>query len=399
MRAAKILQQTITRFLASVHATRLAAVFWAVRSLLIGGRLSLTALGRSGAGTAFPKHAIKRADRLLGNTKLHAQIPAFYRVVARMLIGGCRRPVVLVDWTLIGTKHIALVAAVPLDGRSLPIYAEVHPKRKDNNPIVARRFLRMLASVLPNGCRPVLVSDAGFRNSWFTDVARRGWDFVGRVRSNPMVRDLRDPRWRPAKGFYARATRRARDLGRWILAETNPRGLRLVVIRKHVRERTAELRGDMMRKKAIKRAWEPWLLATSLENTTAKRIVDLYATRMQIEETFRDAKNHRFGWSFEDARSNSSKRFEVLLLLATLGMLAVTLLGHAAEARGIHRRYQANTISKRRVLSLFYLGCALIRMSEDRSVSRAEMLESLREIRKKLPRVAPSATSFFVGIP
>ena len=120
---------------------------------------------------------------------------------------------------------------------------------------------------------------------------------------------------------------------------------------------------------------------------------------MQIEETFRDAKNHRFGWSFEDARSNSSKRFEVLLLLATLGMLAVTLLGHAAEERGIHRRYQANTISKRRVLSLFYLGCALIKMSEDRSVSRAEMLESLREIRKKLPCVAPSATSFFVGIP
>jgi hypothetical protein len=28
---------------------------------------------------------------------------------------------------------------------------------------------------------------------------------------------------------------------------------------------------------------------------------------MQIEETFRDKKSHRFGWSFEDARSDSTE--------------------------------------------------------------------------------------------
>ena len=277
MRAIKILQQTICPFLGFIHATRLNAVLWAVRSLLFGGRLSLTALGRSGAGSAFPKHAIKRVDRLLGNKKLHGQIPEFYKLVARMLIGG-RRPVILVDWTVIGTKHIALVAAAPLDGRSLSIYLEVHPKRKDNNPKVIRRFLRALEDILPAKCSPVLVTDAGFKNTWFTEVASLGWDF-------------------------------------------------------------------------------------------------------------------------EDARSNSAKRFEVLLLISTLGMLAVTLLGHAAETRGIHRRYQANTISTRRVLSLFYLGCALIRMSEDKSFTRGDFLSSLRELRKKLPCVEPTAKSFFVGIP
>lgn len=399
MRAIKILQQTICPFLGFIHATRLNAVFWAVRSLLFGGRLSLTALGRSGAGSAFPKHAIKRVDRLLGNKKLHGQIPEFYKLVARMLIGGRRRPVILVDWTVIGTKHIALVAAVPLDGRSLPIYLEVHPKRKDNNPKVIRRFLRVLEDILPTKCSPVLVTDAGFKNTWFTEVASLGWDFVGRVRSNPLVRDLIDPRWYPSQNLYAQATNRARDLGRWLLAFGNPRALRLVVIKKHVREKLAKLCGTTMRKKAIKRAWEPWLLATSLEDVAAKRIVDIYSKRMQIEETFRDAKNHRFGWSFEDARSNSAKRFEVLLLLSTLGMFAVTLLGHAAETRGIHRRYQANTISTRRVLSLFYLGCALIRMSEDKSFTRGDFLASLRELRKKLPCVEPTAKSFFVGIP
>ena len=37
-------------------------------------------------------------------------------------------------------------------------------------------------SVLPEGCRPIVVTDAGFRGPWFRDVEALGWDWVGRIR-------------------------------------------------------------------------------------------------------------------------------------------------------------------------------------------------------------------------
>lgn len=399
MHATKILQQTISSALDFVHATRLVAVFWAVRALLQGGRLSLTALGRSAPGRALPKHAIKRVDRLLGNKQLHAQTPAFFKVIAQLLIGARQRPVLIVDWTPTGANHVALVAAVPADGRSLPVFLEVHPKKKDNNAKVMRRFLRRLADILPAQCRPVIVTDAGFRNDWFTDVVIRGWDFVGRVRNNSLTRDLINPTWLPAKSLYKQATTCAKDLGRWVLVFDNPRALRLVLIKKNVLKECPQLRVSNPQQKAKKRAWEPWLLATSLDSTSAKRVVDIYAKRMQIEETFRDAKNHRFGWSFGHARSGSSKRLEVLLLLATLGILAVTLLGNAAENKGLHRRYQANTIRTRRVLSLFFLGVAMVQRSQDVRFTSAEIWASLEELGGKILCVDSNTRSFFVGIP
>ena len=82
---------------------------------------------------------------------------------------------------------------------------------------------------------------------------------------------------------------------------------------------------------------------------------------MQIEETFRDLKSHRFGWSFEDARTKSCARMAVMLLLAALASAMAMVAGLAAAAMGLERHYQANTIRTRRVLSLVYLGRAVIR--------------------------------------
>ena len=67
MRAIGILQRILSESLETVHQARIKVVFWAACSLLIGGRLTLTALGRSAKGKAYPKHCIKRVDRLMGN--------------------------------------------------------------------------------------------------------------------------------------------------------------------------------------------------------------------------------------------------------------------------------------------------------------------------------------------
>lgn len=91
-----------------------------------------------------------------------------------------------------------------------------------------------------------------------------------------------------------------------------------------------------------------------------KEVVRIYASRMQIELTFRDLKSHRFGWGFKDARCRSVWRVAVQILLAALASLVSLIFGLAAEAAGIRKQYQANTTTSRRTLSLVTLGRAVI---------------------------------------
>lgn len=39
----------------------------------------------------------------------------------------------------------------------------------------------------PEGCRPILVADAGFRSTWFMQVEAIGWHWVGRIRGRTLV--------------------------------------------------------------------------------------------------------------------------------------------------------------------------------------------------------------------
>lgn len=402
MRAIKILQQNIVPLLSVIHAKRLAVVFWAVQTLMIGNRLSLTGIGRAkqsrGKGDHGVKHSIKRVDRLLGNKKLHGEMLLFFHAIARILIGGKQRPVILIDWTEAGLKHVALVAALPTDGRALTVFAEVHPLKKMGNPTVQKHFLRKLHTILPTQCRPIIVTDAGFKNAWFKEIFSWGWDFVGRVRGTVHARPEGGSKWVPLKELFSRAIFKARDLGRWFIAKSNPACLRLVVIKK--KNIKTIIRGTTRARKGRSRAMEPWLLATSLNDATAKKIVGIYGLRMQIEETFRDTKNHRFGWSFEDAQSTTCERIRVLLLIATLGMLAVTILGQAAELQCHHLDYQANrTRRKRRVISLFFLGKNIIEAGDSDRYLLRDLRASFIEIRKKLPILSQQNISDFVGIP
>jgi len=126
-------------------------------------------------------------------------------------------------------------------------------------------------------------------------------------------------------------------------------------------------------------ALDPWLLATSLSDGDAAFIVGLYAKRMQIEETFRDAKNHRFGWSLGHVRLSTTQRMATLLVLAALAMAVVTLIGMTAERAGLHRQYQANTY-RTRVLSFFVLACAIIRRGDFDGISDDNLRISLSTV-------------------
>jgi hypothetical protein len=116
-------------------------------------------------------------------------------------------------------------------------------------------------------------------------------------------------------------------------------------------------------------------------------VVALYAMRMQIEETFRDAKNHRFGWSLRHVRTQSVERMTAILMLTTLATLAVTLVGHAAEHHGHHRAYQANTVT-RRVLSFFALGTAILQRSDHRILCVLHLRPALGLLREAVATLA-----------
>ena len=360
-----------------VHGSRLKLFVRMVEAVLRGRRLTPATVGRNVKGP-LPKHGIKCMDRFLGNSGLWHERGHLFRALAARVLGDCSRPVILVDWTeTMAAKHEVLVAATPIGGRALPLYVEVHPLKKLGNAAVEADFLRALFEVLPAGCKPIIVTDAGFKGPFFDGVEARGWDFVGRIRGTAKALSS-DGEAVTKEEFYGRATVTPRDLGRHGLFVGNPLSCRLVLVRKR-RKPGPKLPPPRCKEEREMRqaALDPWLLATSVTSGDAAYIVSLYARRMQIEETFRDAKNHRFGWCLSDARTSTHQRTLLLLLLAIFAMAIATLIGLSAEAAGAHRAYQANTVNQR-VLSRFVLACAMLHRADYRFVSLAHLRAALR---------------------
>jgi Transposase DDE domain len=384
-----LLQRWLRRACPAVHAARATAVVKVVEALLLGGKLTLTHLGRNLRSAAFAKHSIKRVDRLLGNAYLHDERLAIYRAIARWLVAGTPRPILLVDWADCAPGHrwLMLRAALPLGGRAIPVYEEVHPLTRYNSPRTHRRFLRNLRSVLPEACSPILVTDAGFRGPWFREVERYGWDWVGRVRNKVKYRlegGSDGESWAYTTALYPEATPTPRYLGCGALSRRQPYRCHLYLVRQYRRgrgrPRTAHGRGPTARR-CRKLHQDPWLLATSLppDRRSARWVVTRYALRMKIEEGLRDTKNPRWGFALHYARSRRPERVEILLLIAALGTLVCWLYGVAAETHHWMRHFQANTVRGRAVLSTVFLGRQLLTSLRFRPPHR-ELLQALRQL-------------------
>jgi hypothetical protein len=365
MRVAGMVRRICSERDGRIHAGRLEALGAVVEGLISSEKLSVTGIGRGLVTRARPKHSIKRVDRLLSNPHLQSERWAIFGSVARRLVGDVGRPVVLMDWTTVVDGFSALVAAVPVGGRALTIYEEVHPERSNNKPRVQARFLRRLGGMLPIGCQPIIVVDAGFKGPFFSAVRRMGWDFIGRERQHIGLKQANGD-WIFTEDAFRKARTTAKDLGWCVLNKTQGKSFeaRLVAVsspRKPNHPWKKRFRGGGKEREGYKRnAHQPWLLPTSLTDLSAAHIVALYAKRMQIEQIFRDLKNPRFGWCLRHARGYSAARLTILLLIAALAALVVMLVGLAVEQRGYHRAYQANTV-RSRVLSLFVLGAKFLR--------------------------------------
>jgi hypothetical protein len=367
MHATHVLDKHLRIHCQETHQKRMDTVLTLVKGLLTGKVLTVTGLGRSIQGSSAPKHQIKKADRMIGNHHLHNERHSIYRALALLMIGKLKRPVILVDWSDITADSSIqkLRASFAVEGRGLTLYEEVHFQVNAGTQRVHVRFLKTLQSLLPAHCNPIIVTDAGFKNPWFKAVKALGWDFIGRVGGHIMIKHAYiSNEWIRVERVFETSTSRARYYGAVDLVLNNPLFCHAYTLKRKPTGRIKKNRfgrksAAQHSKKNAHRERTPWLLVTSLEGGSAitKTVINLYKTRMQIEEAFRDLKSHRYGFSFRDCMTRKRYRLENLLLIGALAAMVAWLVGKIAEMKNLHRLFQANTTRTRNVLSTIYLGC------------------------------------------
>lgn len=371
MRATELLDTNIGADCQStMHKARYLAVLAGVEAAIAGECVTVTALGRAVAGTATEKSRIRRMDALVGNKQLWTELDVFYAVMTRWLIGTLLHPLIIVDWSPLTAdeKWHVLRASLPMGGRTLTLYEEVHPQENYGAPGVHRQFLENLKRLLLESCRPIIVTDAGFKNPWFRAVEAQGWDWIGRVRGQAQLSREGEDFWLGCKDLgRLLETNKPVYLGEFLLTRSSPLRCHAFGLRKppkgriHKTVRGKRAQSSSSREHAAS-AREPWILVTSLPGGTAilPQVIAAYRKRMQIEEGFRDTKSEYYGLGLERSGTRCCNRFGVLLVLAALALFAIWLVGKVAQMRGLHREYQANTERRRTVLSCIFLGLRVI---------------------------------------
>ena len=342
MHALVILHRILSTSLPAIHAKRLTSLLAAVEAVVSGSRLTLSDMGRGLLGQVAVKHNIKRIDRLLGNGTLHTELPSLYEALIRQCLTGISMPPIVIDWSdLTADRHWQLLrASVAIEGRSMTLYEQVHPQSRATSPRVHEAFIKRLATMLPPGCVPIVITDAGFRSVWFSLINRMGWYWIGRIRNRDMVSPAHEDAWAGCKTLYAKATAKAQSLGQYDYVRKHPIPCRLVLIKRASQKRHKKSRlGKRVRSsRSLKNARaqrEPWLLAAcpDLAHLSAEAVVAVYAQRMQIEESFRDLKSERFGLGFSANRSTQKNRLGVLLLVGCLAAFVLRLIGEVGKSK------------------------------------------------------------------
>lgn len=370
MPARQVCQNFFRDALAPFHKYRQNALLDATIALINGASLTLTSIGRYLPGTAQVKNKIKRVDRLLGNQSLHLDVPLIFKNIIAILTNQLSLCVIAVDWSgYPSQEHHVLRASLVCDGRSIPLLSWIVPSDKQQNAQIQKDFLDALAEAVNQKAKVIIVTDAGFQNAWFRHIKSLGWDFIGRIRGNIQMRlDSKGEYWFKRQELQASSkpeylgpgtlarTAYARCDGHFYLHKKGSKG------RKNKRSRCGIARPSQI-KDARSAATEPWLIFSSTNDFKPREVMKLYSRRMQIEQNFRDEKSERFGLGLRASYSRTVGRMLVLSLLATLSTIVLWLIGYHAENKGLHLRYQANSIKSRRVISYLTLARNVLRHS------------------------------------
>lgn len=348
-----------------IRLTKTNAILDMTNALLNHSQLTLTSIGRHLPGDADIKHKIKRVDRWLGNKSLYNQSQTIYKSVFQKLLAKRKKLEILVDWSgCCNWEESCLRASLAYNGRSIIIYQEVHTSKEQQKESVHKQFLKNLDNIIPKNCEVIVITDRGFGYSWFNTVKELGWDFIGRVAGFVHYKLIDGDSWDPINSLYVSSSNKTKYIGKVFLGKSHREKMEVSLYsykepsknRKPCRTRNKPMYKHLNKQYSAMNT-APWVLATSLEEGEEyyKKIVKRYALRMQIEQNFRDDKNERWGFAMQFSRTKTPQRISILLMLVTIASFVLMMIGTASESLNLHRKFQANTVRNRRVLSLVTL--------------------------------------------
>lgn len=367
MHAKQLSQKIFHNALPFVHAKRRQVVFDTCWSLMNDARLALTSLARHMEGSISVKHKIKKVDRVLGNQHLFNEKTQIYSAFFKKIFESLPTLYVLVDWSGCCTHQYHLLrASLAYQGRSLTFYNEIHPLEKLGNEVVQHHFLKNLQRLLPNDKPVVIITDAGFRSTWFQYVTSFGWNYVGRVRDGQTKLLLENTKeWVSLNDFSQRTTEKIKYMGTGRVGKTSKARNtgHLYLYKERIKGRKGCSNYPDVNRHYSAYHRDPWVLVTSLTGgqEIASKIKCIYKKRMQIEQNFRDDKSKRFGFGWRFSKTRCPKRMAIFCLLATITTLVLIWIGLYAEKMGWHRDFQANTVKTHRVLSFVFLAKQVLR--------------------------------------
>jgi len=379
MQQIALLHKKFAKELPFIHKTRLNSLMSTCMTASTGNKLFLTGLGRNAVSKSKTSSNIEKVNRLLGNKHLYCERTAFYAAMAAQLIPKWMSPWIHIDWSCINstTNLYLLRASLSVKGRSIVLYEECHPKKKENNHAVHQQFLNNLGAMLPPCEPPIIVTDAGFRAPWFMAVRQMGWHFVGRLRNKNLILLEGTETWQLSASFFKQATGKPTHLGHARLTEKEQVPVHIVLYKgknknRHKRNLNKKISASGKSKRYSKATKEPWVIVTSISQARDNpvHIVNIYRQRMRIEENFRDTKCSHYGQGLKHSLTRRPERMAILLLIAAIATWAAWIAGLITALTGKASDFQAHSAKFTQSLSVVYLGREAIKKKLVVSISQ-----------------------------
>lgn len=352
LRSAEVHEFVMTLLGDDVHATRVLSLANGVVGVLHSAALGIHAIGRGLADALGlnAKHAVKQVDRMLSNAGI--TIWDWFSHWVLFVVADRKELLVALDWTDFDGDDQTTIAlyAITAHGRATPLLwktvekSQLKKRRSEYELAVVER----LHEILPSDVDVMVLADRGFGDQKLFDYLNTlGWSYAIRFKQNITVtyegQSLPAGDWVPKSGHAKMLT------GVFITQDKTP--LAAVVVKWQ---------------KGMK---EAWCIATNRADLGAAKIVERYARRFTIEETFRDIKDNHFGMGLSATHIGNPDRRDRLLFISAIAQAMLTMLGAAGEACGMDRMLKSNTV-KTRTMSLFNQGTywysASRNMREDR---------------------------------
>ena len=329
-------------FSGELHAKRIESLSDVTLGVIKSGSLAIRTIG---AGLAIArelewKHAVKQADRCIGNAEIDPWELAEQWVP--FVTAGHSEIFVALDWTEFDRdKQSTLMAGLLTGhGRTTPLLWKtwLQSELKGHRNEYEDDMLQRLKETLPSSVKRVtILADRGFGDSKLFEALREEWgfEFIIRFRGDIEIENTKGEK-RLAK--------------HWLRSDGQATRMKDVFITKRRVPLASVVTVHAPRMK------EAWFLASSDKTLTASAAVKLYGRRFTIEESFRDIKDFRFGMGLSKTRVSKPGRRDRLLLVSAMAVTLLTMLGAAGEAADLEKHFKSNT-SKKRTYSLFRQGC------------------------------------------